>query len=272
VDGVEFVKLQGLGNDYVYVDGLARPFAEPDPAGLARRVADRHFGVGGDGLIAILPGQRAPFRMRIWNADGSEGEMCGNGIRGLAKYVFERGYARDEEFDVETLAGLMRVRVFPEGGRVGRVRVDMGEPRFGQAEETLDVEGESRRVTLVSMGNPHCVLFVPDARTAPVGELGPRIERHPAFPNRTNVEFVSPAGPQRLFMRVWERGSGETLACGTGACASVVAATLTGRVRRGGPVAVDLLGGQLEIEWAADGHVLMTGPTVEVFRGVYEPR
>jgi diaminopimelate epimerase len=272
VAALEFVKLQGLGNDYVYVDGVRGPLPEGDLGRLAQDVSDRHFGVGGDGLIAVLPGERAPFRMRIWNADGSEGEMCGNGIRGLAKYVFESGYTSEPEFEVETLAGVKRVRVLVEDGRVGRVRVDMGEPRWGPPEETLEVEGETVRIQRVSMGNPHCILFVPDAERAPVRELGPRIERHPAFPNRTNVEFVAVEGPRRLAMRVWERGSGETLACGTGACAATVAAALTGRAERGVPVVVRLLGGELEIEWAGDGRVYMTGPTVEVFRGVYAPR
>lgn len=275
---MEFVKLQGAGNDYIYLDGVGGPLPGGDLAALARAVSDRHFGIGSDGLIAVLRGERAPFRMRMWNADGSEGEMCGNGIRGLAKLVFERGYTPDREFDVETLAGLIRVRALSESegegetGRVVRVRVDMGQPRYERSEEPLQVDGATYLVSRVSMGNPHCVLFVPDAAAAPVTELGPRIERHPAFPNRTNVEFVSVAGPERLVMRVWERGSGVTLACGTGACASLVAATLTGRVARGVTATLSLLGGDLEVCWDDDGHVLLTGPTVEVFRGVYAPR
>ncbi|AKU91457.1 diaminopimelate epimerase [Vulgatibacter incomptus] len=273
----EFVKLQGLGNDYVFIDCLDRPLP-PDPSDLARRVSDRHFGVGSDGLIAVLPGERASLRMRMWNADGSEGEMCGNGLRGFAKYVFERGYVGDHAFDVETKAGVLRPEVLVEDGRVARVRVDMGRPRFERGslpmagapdapciDETLSLGGAEVQVTCVSMGNPHCILFVDDVATAPVTTLGPAIEIDPTFPRRVNVSFVAARGPRELHMRVWERGSGETLACGTGACAAAVAAALTGRAERS--VVVHLPGGPLEIEWS--DHVLMTGPTVEVFRGVF---
>lgn len=272
---VAFVKMQGLGNDYVFLDGIASPLPADLPSA-SRRISDRHFGVGGDGLIAILPGESAPVRMRMFNADGSEGEMCGNGLRAFAKYVFECGYVRDEEFDVETMAGTMRPRVLVERGRVGRVRVDMGSPRFERGsipmtgepsgtciDELIRLGGADVRATCVSMGNPHCVIFVEDVSRAPVTTLGAAIERDRTFPRRTNVSFVAVKNRRELAMRVWERGSGETLACGTGACASAVAAALTSRADR--EVAVHLPGGTLVIEWS--DRVFMTGPAVEVFRG-----
>ena len=272
---VAFVKMQGLGNDYVFVDGIANRLPADLPAA-SRRVADRPFGVGGGGLIAILPGESAPFRMRMFNADGSEGEMCGNGLRAFAKYVFESGYVRDEEFDVETTAGIVRPRVIVEGGRVERVRVDMGAPRLDRrsipragdpsgtcVDEAIRLGGADVHATCVSMGNPHCVIFVEDTRAAPVTTLGAAIERDPTFPGRANVSFVAVRNRRELEMRVWERGSGETLACGTGACAAAVAAAITGRADR--EVAVHLPGGTLGIEWS--DRVFMTGPAVEVFRG-----
>lgn len=300
---IAFVKMHGLGNDYVYVD-LVKTFRGElpwDPAELAREIGDRHFGVGGDGLILILPGERAPFRMRMFNADGSEGEMCGNGMRCFAKYVYEQGYIDETEFDVETGAGIIRPRVLPEAGpgprRAPRVRVDMGRPRLDPAEvpfnptaiagaagsasggpdpsapvieRPLALNGHDVRVTAVSMGNPHCVVFVKDADAVDVPDLGRKIELHPAFPRRTNVEFVQVLSGDEAVMRVWERGSGVTLACGTGACAVAVAGALTGRTGR--RVKVHLLGGDLDVEWAEDDHVYMTGPAVEVFRGTYDPR
>jgi len=275
---LEFAKLQGLGNDYVYVDGIKGPLPSDLPE-LARRISDRHFGVGGDGLIAVVPGTRAPLRMRMWNADGSESQMCGNGLRGFAKYVYERGYVDSEEFPVETLAGVLRPRVLLENGRVKRVRVDMGPPRFERGalpmtgdpagrciDELLHVGGAEVRATCVSMGNPHCIIFTDDVANAPVTTLGSAIEHDPTFPERVNVSFVEVKSRSELVMRVWERGSGVTLACGTGACAAAVAAAVTGRAER--KVTVHLPGGPLEIEWG--DHVFMTGPTVEVFRGVYE--
>ncbi len=275
--------MRGLGNDYVYVDLYREGVIPWDPAALSREISDRHFGVGSDGLILILPGDKAPVRMRMFNADGSEGEMCGNGIRCFAKYVFEQGYVTEPEFSVETGAGIVRPRVEVEGGRVTRVRVDMGAPRLARGEilmtgppeervvdQPFRVGGQDLLITAVSMGNPHCVIFVDDVAEVDVPGLGSRIETDPAFPRRTNVEFVQVLSRKELVMRVWERGSGITLACGTGACASAVAAALTGRAGR--QVRVHLLGGSLDIEWAEDDHVYMTGPAVEVFRGVYDPR
>lgn len=275
---IEFTKLQGLGNDYIYIDGIAGPLPDDLPA-FARRASDRHFGIGGDGVIAVVRGTRAPLRMRMWNADGSESQMCGNGLRGFAKLVYERGYVDTEEFPVETLAGVLRPRVLLENGRVRRVRVDMGPPRFERGalpmtgdpngrciDEVLHVGGVEVRATCLSMGNPHCIIFTDDVTNAPVTTVGPAIENDPTFPERVNVSFVSVTNRRELVMRVWERGSGETLACGTGACAAAVAAAVTGRADR--HVTVRLPGGELAIEWA--DHVFMTGPTVEVFRGVYE--
>jgi diaminopimelate epimerase len=282
---VPFVKIEGAGNDYIYLDGIGGELPPGDPAEWARRLSDRHFGVGGDGLILVLRGERAPFRMRMFNADGSEGEMCGNGMRGFAKLVYERGYTTATAFAVETGAGVIRPEVFVRDGRVHRVRVDMGRPRLrrgdipmaGDAdaearEVALDVGGRYLTVTAVSMGNPHAVVFLdhPPADADVLGD-GPRLERHPAFPRRANVEFVQVLGPAELRLRVWERGSGETLACGTGACAAVVAAALTGRAGRRAVVHVP--GGDLEVAWSeADDRVYLTGPTVEVFRGTFDPR
>ncbi len=278
---IPFVKIQGLGNDYLFLDGIAGSLP-PETAipALAVAMSDRHFGVGADGIITLQRGGKAPLRMRIWNADGSEGEMCGNGMRGFAKLAYQRGYVDETEFPVETGAGIVVPRVYPEGGQVSRVRVDMGVPRLRRGQipmagaadseclgQMVEVDGTAVEITAVSMGNPHAVVFIPDTEAAPVRTLGPMLERHPLFPRRVNVEFVQVQDHGELRMRVWERGSGETLACGTGACAAVVAAARTGRAGR--RAVVHLPGGDLEIEWASDDHVLMTGPTVEVFAGTY---
>ncbi|GIX47276.1 MAG: diaminopimelate epimerase [Candidatus Tectimicrobiota bacterium] len=273
---MKFTKMHGLGNDYIYVNGFEETLA--DPAAVARVVSDRHFGIGSDGLILILPSTRADFRMRIFNADGSEAEMCGNGIRCLAKYVYDHGLTRKTTLQVETGAGILELRLTVKDGRVEAVRVDMGEPRLQRADipmqgpagpvlqEPLHVDGERFLVTAVSMGNPHCVVFVEDVEGFPVAHWGPRFEHHPAFPRGVNAEFVQVLDPHRLRLRVWERGSGETLACGTGAAAAAVAAHLAGKAER--QVTVHLPGGALELEWdAASNHVFMTGPAVEVFRG-----
>lgn len=280
---MRFTKLHGLGNDYIYLDAISQDLAAYDLPKAARVLSDRHFGVGSDGIIVILPSQAADFRMRIFNPDGSEAEMCGNGIRGFAKYVYEHGLTGKTELAVETGAGIVRPKLLiGHEGRVEKVQVDMGPPRLARAEipmagepadqpvinEALVVNGETLAVTCVSMGNPHCVVFlepVTDLTAFPVSILGPLIENHQAFPRRTNVEFALVKDPQRILMRVWERGAGETLACGTGACATLVAAALTGRAQR--KATVQLLGGELEIEWAEDNHVYMTGPAVEVFSG-----
>jgi diaminopimelate epimerase len=273
-----FTKMHGLGNDYVYVDAFAHRV--PDPAGLARRVSARRTGIGSDGLILIRPSTTADCRMEMYNADGSRGEMCGNGIRCVAKYAYEHGLARFNPLRVETDAGIKLVQLEIENNRVSCATVDMGEPildgpRIPVAAEgrvidaPLEVGGTTYRVTCVSMGNPHCVVFLPDVGTLNLADIGPRFEHHPFFPARVNTEFVRVDAPDSLTMRVWERGSGETAACGTGACAVLVAAALTGRAER--RATVHLQGGDLAIEWrAADDHVTMTGPAEEVFHGQIE--
>ena len=280
---IPFTKVQGLGNDYLFLDGIAGPLPDDLPE-TARRMSDRHFGAGADGIITLGRDDAGRLAMRMFNADGSEGEMCGNGIRGFAKLCYERGYAPagTTVFPVATGAGILTVTVFPEGERVRRVAVDMGEPRLTRAEipmagppeqdcteELVEVGGDRLRVTAVSMGNPHAVTFVEDVDRAPVRSVGPRLERDPLFPHRVNVEFVQVLGREALRMRVWERGSGETMACGTGACAALVAAARTGRSGRS--ATVHLLGGDLEIHWQPDNHVTMTGPTAAVYSGTFAP-
>jgi len=276
---IEFTKMHGLGNDFVLVDAMQAAPAEEKLPDLAKALCDRRFGVGADGLILVLPSRAADFRMRILNADGSEAEMCGNGIRAFAKFVYERGYTREREMEVETLAGIVRPRLRLRGGKVGHVRVDMGEPRLARSEipmkgadqervvgERLRVGGQRHEITAVSMGNPHCVLFVEDVERTKVEEIGPAIERHDLFPRRTNVEFVQVVGDGEMRMRVWERGAGETLACGTGASAAVVAAVLNGLSAR--KATVHLRGGDLKVSWnPEDNHVFIEGPAAEVFTG-----
>ncbi|WP_461393721.1 diaminopimelate epimerase [Deferrisoma sp.] len=267
-----FVKMHGLGNDFVVVD--CRDTDWGDWSHLAPALAHRRFGVGCDQVLLVRRSDRADLRMDIYNADGSRAEMCGNGIRCFARYARDRLGWRGERLQVETLAGVVVPRFVGE-----LVEVDMGEPAFDPAripveaeapvrEAPLPMDGPDVKVTCVSMGNPHAVVFVDDAKTYPVEEMGPRIERHPWFPRRTNVEFVEVLGPDRIRMRVWERGAGVTLACGTGASAAAVAAHWTGRT--GPEVTVAMDGGELEIRWdRASGRVFMTGPAVEVFEGVY---
>lgn len=278
-----FVKMEGIGNDYVYVDLLPGRGSDPsrlgDLAALARSVSDRHYGVGADGLILIRASNVADARMQMFNADGSESEMCGNGIRCVARYLFDEGVVRANPMRIETGAGVLTLDLLLEGGRVRAVRVDMGPPRLERAEipmvggpgrvilEPLEVDGVTVLVTAVSMGNPHAVLFVPDVDAAPVSTLGPHIETHAAFPRRTNVEFVQVLSRGEVRQRTWERGAGETLACGTGASAVCVAGVLTGRTDP--RILNHLRGGDLTLEWPAGGGVFMEGPAREVFRGVW---
>jgi len=274
---MRFTKMQGIGNDYIYVDCFDA--APADPAALARRISDRHFGVGGDGLILILPSEQADVRMRIFNADGSEAQMCGNGIRCLAKYAYEHGLARKNPMRVQTGAGIKEVALaIRADGRVESATVDMGEPIFepdripvrlnGADVLALPLEAGGRKFTAVclSMGNPHAVIFTDDVDAVPLGELGPAIENDEHFPQRVNVHFAQVLRRDEIRMHTWERGSGRTLACGTGACAACVAAARTGRADR--RVIVHLPGGDLRIEWREDdNHVYMTGPAQEVFTG-----
>lgn len=275
---MEFTKLHGTGNDFVVVDARA---LDRDWSALAQRMCDRHFGVGADGLILAARSDRAPVRMRIFNADGSEAEMSGNGMRCLVKFAVERRIAEphDGEFDVETGAGVLRVRVAMAGGRVTSVREAMGPPRLDPrdipvAVDTippilrieLSVDGHALAVTPVSMGNPHAVHFQQDAVDAfPLDTVGPLVEHHALFPNRTNFEVVRMTGPARAEMRVWERGVGETLSCGSGASATMVAARLLGLA--GDALELRVPGGVLDLEWDGEGDVILTGPVEEVFRG-----
>lgn len=267
-----FTKLHGCGNDYLFVDCTRQSLARAPE--VARIVSDRRTGVGSDGLILVCPSDRADFRMEMYNADGSRGQMCGNGIRGLAKYVSDRALTRKDVIEVETDAGVKTLTLLKRAGVVERVTVEMGEAILDGRRIPVDadgrvidrellVDGRAWRVTCVSMGNPHCVTFDADPRDLDLERIGPGFERHPFFPQRINTEFVRVDSPAELTMRVWERGSGETMACGTGACAVVVAAVLTGRAGR--QATVHLRGGDLEIEYRDDGTVVMTGPTVEVF-------
>lgn len=273
---MHFTKMHGLGNDYIYINGFEEHI--DDPAAVARAVSDRHFGIGGDGLILILPSTHADFRMRMFNADGSEAQMCGNGIRCVAKYVYDHQLTRKTRLRIETLAGVLELELFPQGEVIDRVRVMMGEPRLQRAHipmrgpdgqvinEPLEVEGKTFEVTAVSMGNPHCIVFVDDPETFELAYWGPRFEQHPVFPEGVNTEFIQVLDPTHFRMRVWERGSGETLACGTGASAAAVACHLNGRTAR--RVTAHLRGGDLELEWnASTNQVYMTGPAVEVFSG-----
>ena len=252
-------KMQGLGNDYIYLNGL-EGLPEDLPA-LARRMSDRHFGVGGDGIICICPSDRADFRMRMFNADGSEGEMCGN------KYVYDKGLTHKKELTIETGGGLRTLELLTEGGLVKAVRVQMGRPQVGAALE-LTAGGRMWQITPVSMGNPHAVLFVDRPEELDLEQLGPCFEHHVAFPGGVNTEFVRCVSHDRLVMRVWERGSGETLACGTGACAALAAAVVQGKCGRQADVA--LPGGVLALEWPDnEAEMIMTGPANTVFEGDY---
>lgn len=278
---MRFTKMEGLGNDYIYVDCMAGEPAS-DWENLSIRMSDRHFGVGADGIILIMPSKVSDFRMRMFNADGSEGKMCGNGSRCVAKYVYDNGLTRKTEVTLETLAGIKVLKMhLGADGKVDTVTVDMGEPILTAAEvpalsasermveENLPTAKHGDfAVTAVSMGNPHGVIFVDEITDELVLGAGPELERHSAFPDRANIEFVKVIDGETVQMRVWERGSGETLACGTGACATAVAAALTGRTNR--KVTVKLIGGDLSIEWnEKDNHVYMTGPARTVFTGVW---
>lgn len=278
---MKFTKMQGAGNDYVYVSTFEEQV--DDPVALARQISDRHFGVGSDGLILIMPSAQADVRMRMFNADGSEAEMCGNGIRCVAKYAYEHGLVDHLQIKVETGRGLLALKMFTDStGRVERVQVDMGPPglnrsslpMIGPGEERaisvpLELQGRRYEVTAVSMGNPHAVIYVDEVENFPVTEVGPLVECHHWFPRRTNVEFVQVVSPTEVIQRTWERGAGETLACGTGASAVTVAGVLTGRTQR--KIINHLRGGDLELQWLEHGSVMMIGPAVEVFSGIFDP-
>jgi diaminopimelate epimerase len=272
---MKFTKMHGLGNDFVVVDGFSEHV--PDAEKLTVEICDRRTGVGADGLIIIMPSDKADFKMHYINSDGSLAEMCGNGIRCLSKYVYEHGLTDSTEFMVETLGGLSRQALKVQDGRVVEVGVDMGRPSFLRSQipmlgeegkvvdEPLDVDGKQYRITALSTGNPHAVMFVDNVEKAPLSEIGPKVERHPSFPNRTNVEFVEVIDRDNIRMRIWERGCGETLASGSGASASAVASIVNGFTERDVSVRVRL--GTLRISWPEDGPITMTGPAAEVFTG-----
>lgn len=277
MEQMRFTKMQGLGNDYVYVNCFKEKIDNPPE--LARRISDRHFGVGSDGLIMINPSDKADFEMEMYNADGSRGEMCGNGIRCVAKYVYDYGLTDKTSISVETLGGIKYLDLTVQDGKVKLVKVNMGRPELAPSkvpvaaegdravDEPITVDGKKYRMTCVSMGNPHAVIFTDrDIRELPLEEIGPKFENHERFPKRVNTEFVRVLDRRTAEMRVWERGSGETLACGTGACAVAVACVLNGLTED--EVTVRLLGGDLQIKWDRENDIVyMTGPAEVVFDG-----
>ena len=273
---IKFTKMHGLGNDYVYMDAIHQHIE--DESTLAQFVSNRNFGIGSDGLILICKSEKADFKMRMFNSDGSEAEMCGNGIRCVGKFVYDKGLTQKTEVTIETLAGIKTVQLNVKNGKVETVKVDMGEPILEPKEipviseekpvKNLKLKAEDKEFvfTCVSMGNPHAITIVDNTKEFDVEKYGKVLEVDKAFPNKTNVEFIEIVDKNNIKMRVWERGAGETLACGTGACASVVACVLNNLTERN--VNVELLGGKLEIEWNKnDNHVYMTGPAVTVFEG-----
>ena len=274
---MKFTKMQGAGNDYVYVNCFEETVA--DPRQTAIQVSNRNFGIGSDGLILIMPSEVADVRMRMFNSDGSESEMCGNGIRCVAKYAFDHGIVANAEITAETGAGILTLKLFPGAdGTIGKVCVNMGPPRLTRSEipmtgapdaqviaEELAVLDKTFKITCASMGNPHCVIFVDDVENFPVATYGPLIENNGLFPRRTNVEFVQIISRTEVRQRTWERGAGETLACGTGSSAVTAACVLNGLTEN--KILNHLSGGDLEMEWSEDGNIYMTGPAVEVFNG-----
>lgn len=280
---MKFTKMHGLGNDYVYVNGFEEKVENPSE--VARYVSARHTGIGSDGLILIKPSKAADFEMEMYNADGSRSEMCGNGIRCVGKYVYDHGLMDQTSLSVETLGGIKHLELTVKDGKVALVRVDMGEPELcagripilcdtvqeeGRViDEPITVDGMEYRMTGVSMGNPHAVVYLEDIKGLAIERIGPKFENHERFPNRINTEFVRVVDCDTIEMRVWERGSGETMACGTGACAAAVASILNGLAGRA--VTVRLPGGELLVEWDEEtGRVYMTGPAVTVFEGEIE--
>ena len=280
---IDFVKMHGLGNDFILIDCLSKQLGDSSFLScLAKRLCNRNFGIGADGLMLILPSSKADLRMRIFNFDGSEAQMCGNGIRCFAKYAYENKLVSKNKFTVETLAGIIIPELTIKNNKILGVKVNMGSPKLRRREipmngkdsstvgnETLKINPEQTfKITCVSMGNPHCITFVNDVQSIPVDEIGPKIENHPLFPEKTNVEFIQVLNKKEISFRVWERGVGETLACGTGACAALVASVLNKKSER--QAIIHLTGGDLDIQWADDGNIYMTGPAELVFKGKME--
>ncbi|NMH75417.1 diaminopimelate epimerase [Bacillus sp. RO2] len=278
----QFTKMHGLGNNYIYVNMFEENLKEDELSSLAIRVANIHIGIGSDGMILICPSEKAPVKMRIFNNDGSEGKNCGNGLRCVAKYAYEHGIVQTETFKIETLSGLVEAEVELAGGQVTSVTVDMGEPKLHTKEipilvdekevlvaEPFTVAGETYEITTVSMGNPHVIFYLDDIKDAPLTTLGPIVEKDPRFPEGVNVEFVEVAAEDELHFRVWERGSGITQACGTGACAAVVASVLNEKTARDRETVVHLAGGDLFITWTNEGSVRMRGPAEVICTGTF---
>ena len=280
MDRLKFTKMNGAGNDYIYINCFEETVKNPEK--LAIKVSDRHFGIGSDGLILISPSDKADFKMNIYNADGSEGMMCGNGIRCVSKYVYDNGMTDKDEISVETRSGIKLIKMNVENGKVVSARVNMGEPileaekiptRFdgkNVIRQKLTIDEKEYEVTCVSMGNPHCIVYVDDVKDIDLEKIGPKFENNEMFPERINTEFVHVVSDTELDMRVWERGSGETLACGTGSCAVTVASVLCGYCKRNTEIKINLLGGTLTDIWTDGGDVYMTGPAATVCTGEIE--
>lgn len=274
---MKFTKMQGIGNDYVYVNCFEETVE--DPAEVSKIISDRHFGIGSDGLVLITPSDKADFRMRMFNADGSEGKMCGNASRCIGKYVYDNHLTNKTEITLETLSGIKYLKLFPENGVVKTVEVNMGEavlvpkdiPMNAEGDtfinKPIDVKGNEVHITAVSMGNPHAVIFTSGIDSLRLEDIGPDYENHPLFPEQVNTEFAEVIDSKTIKMRVWERGSGETWACGTGACATAVAACLNGHCKQGEEITIRLRGGELFITYLENGQVLMRGPAEKVFDG-----
>lgn len=280
---MKFTKMHGCGNDYVYINGFTEKIEDDKKPVLAQKISDRHFGVGSDGVIFINPSSEADFEMEMYNADGSRAEMCGNGIRCVAKYVYDKGLTDKKEISIVSASAIKYLTLFTKDGAVEKVRVNMGKPKLLGKEipvldkngeitekqmisEPIEVEGKEYHMTCVSMGNPHAVVFMEEVQNLDIESIGPKFENHPRFPQRTNTEFVKVLDQNTVEMRVWERGAGETLACGTGCCATLVACVLNGLT--GCHITVKLLGGELEIEWDRETDLIyMTGPATTVFEG-----
>lgn len=274
---MKFTKMQGIGNDYIYVNCFEEKV--DDPERVSQIVSDRHFGIGGDGLVLIMPSEKADFRMRMFNADGSEGNMCGNATRCIGKFVYDNGLTDKTEITLETKSGIKYLTLYPENGKVKTVLVNMGKAVLTPADIPMKAEGESFinkpievlgsevYITAVSMGNPHAVTYVDDVVSLDLEKIGPAFENHPIFPERVNTEFIKVLDSHTIQMRVWERGSGETWACGTGACAAAVASVKNGYFKNGEEITVKLRGGDLFITYSTDGTVLMRGAAETVFTG-----
>lgn len=278
MQAMKFTKMHGIGNDYVYVNCFEETVEDPER--VSKLISDRHFGIGSDGLVLIMPSDKADFRMRMFNADGSEGMMCGNATRCIGKYVYDNGMTDKTEITLETKSGIKKLKLFPENGKVKTVLVDMGKaiikpadiPVLADGEDfisrKIEVNGNEETVTCISMGNPHCVIFTDkNVDYFELEKIGPSYENHPLFPERINTEFANVIDGNTVKMRVWERGSGETWACGTGACATAVAACLNGHCKRDEEIRLMLRGGDLFITYKSDGTVLMRGPATTVFEG-----